>query len=183
MKNETQYNRAKNDGMANNYVKLSQKLLQDDRLSSTELGIMVRILSNCDTFVLNACHIQRTSKLTDTQFKKAWNRLKELGYLKNSRIQGGYSWTVNEESEEEEATVVNNIVEHIKEESANCGANSLSWKANKLDIQRVEALLNKWDGDLEGAINYLTNRINNTPKDKLSMAYILSKLEGYGRIE
>jgi len=89
--NQTTYNRVDHD-RKNPYVMISRALTQDKRLSAISIGLMAIILSNSDEFILNASHLKRVSKLTKTQFYKAWHELQECQYLIQKRVDGKGTW-------------------------------------------------------------------------------------------
>jgi hypothetical protein len=95
MKNKTTFNREPHNS-ENTYTVISNKLVNDDRLTATAKGIMLMILSNSDNYVLNISYIQKISGVGEVHFQTNINKLKELGYLIKSRIQGGYHWIINE---------------------------------------------------------------------------------------
>ena len=88
--NQTIYYRSVHN-KENPYLQISRALIQDDRLSAIAVGLMVIILSNNDSFVLNVGHLKKVSKLTKTQFYKAWDSLQEYQYVVQ-RKSGKNSW-------------------------------------------------------------------------------------------
>jgi predicted transcriptional regulator len=71
------------------------------KLSAEEISIMFHILANSDDWVINRDDILRKSKLGKTRFTKAWNHLKELGYINVTRLPGkngqfNYHYTIYE---------------------------------------------------------------------------------------
>lgn len=50
-------------------------------LRADEIGIMFQILSHSDNWVLNKNDVMKKSKLGKARFERAWNHLKELGYI------------------------------------------------------------------------------------------------------
>lgn len=88
--NQTIYYRSVHN-KENPYLQISRALIQDDRLSAIAVGLMVLILSNNDSFVLNVGHLKKVSKLTKTQFYKAWDSLQEYQYVLQ-RKSGKNSW-------------------------------------------------------------------------------------------
>jgi hypothetical protein len=93
--NTTTYNRAiKNK--ENTYKKFSSSLLNDDRLTDLELGIMIRILKNSDTYIFNKDYCQKNSGFGIDIYEKAIKHLKELGYISIERKQSGFRWIINE---------------------------------------------------------------------------------------
>lgn len=110
MKNTTVYNRAAKDSQ-NTYTKISSFLINDDRLSAAELGILIKILKNNDNYVFNKNYVQKQSKIGRDQFNKCIQHLKELGYLASKKIQSGCAWTVNEISTIKNPLTENQCVE------------------------------------------------------------------------
>ena len=51
------------------------------KLPAVEAGIMLQILSNSDDWVINKKVVRDKSGLGEVSFTKAWNHLKELGYI------------------------------------------------------------------------------------------------------
>lgn len=85
-------NRAPKD-TENLYLKISVKLLMDERLSFSAKGLMCFILNNKDTFPLSITYLKKASKLSRKQFYDAWNSLQEYKYiiLHNN---GKRSWSI-----------------------------------------------------------------------------------------
>ena len=94
-KNQTVYYRAVHD-KENTYTTISNQLIQDSRLTASEKGLMLMILSNSDKYILNRIHLERESKLTSTKFKEAWNNLKKNGYVERIDKKGYRIWCINE---------------------------------------------------------------------------------------
>lgn len=94
-KNQTNFNRAKHD-TKNLYTPVAFVSVSDERLSATELGILVHLLSHADTFIINKNAVLNWSKLGEITFDNAWKNLINYGYIVGKRIQGGYHWTINE---------------------------------------------------------------------------------------
>ena len=97
---KTTYNRAVKDS-THYYTMASMELVRDERLNATELGIMIRLLSNDDSYQINKTVEQKKSRLGRQAFNKAWKHLEELGYIKSKKImkaRGGseYHYTINE---------------------------------------------------------------------------------------
>jgi hypothetical protein len=55
-------------------------------LKADEAGIMLQILSNSDSWVINKEVVMKRSKLGKTRFTKAWNHLKELGHITLNKL-------------------------------------------------------------------------------------------------
>lgn len=75
---------------------LNNKLIDDERLSNAEYRLMSLILRNADTYVLNIDSLMYRLKIGRTKFQQAKTNMKRMGYLKSTKIQGGYHWEVNE---------------------------------------------------------------------------------------
>lgn len=80
------------------YTQISNSILN---LKADEAGIMLQILSNSDSWVINKVVVLKRSKLGRDRFAKAWNHLKELGHitLKKLPIENGkicYEYTIYE---------------------------------------------------------------------------------------
>lgn len=80
-------------------------------LKADEIGIMFHLLSNTDNWILNKTDIMRKSKLGQDRFERAWNHLKELGYVVINRIpmqdgKFGYSYIIFEMPEIQDRVVV-----------------------------------------------------------------------------
>ncbi len=63
------------------YTIISNHIVKDERLTATEKGLMLMILSNDNSYVLNSSYLQKESGLGKVQFNKTMKRLQELGYL------------------------------------------------------------------------------------------------------
>ncbi len=79
------------------FTVVSNHLVNDDRLNVTDKGIMLMILSNSDSYVLNVTYLQKESGIGKVLFNKSMKKLQELGYLLKKPIRnGGYKWIVME---------------------------------------------------------------------------------------
>jgi hypothetical protein len=67
------------------------------KLNGYQLAIMVQILSNKDDWNLVKSEIGKRVGFPREKFRTAWESLKELGYIKVNRIQGGYDYTICED--------------------------------------------------------------------------------------
>jgi len=67
------------------------------KLNGYQLAIMVQILSNKDDWNLVKYEIGKRVGFPREKFRTAWESLKELGYIKVNRIQGGYDYTICED--------------------------------------------------------------------------------------
>lgn len=94
-RNKTKIVRVKHD-KDNPYTCITNTLIQDDRLNATELGIMLELLSNADSYILNSTYFIQQTGITRYKFYKCWNHLIALGYINKIKIQGGYQWIINE---------------------------------------------------------------------------------------
>jgi predicted transcriptional regulator len=95
--NTTKFIRSKRD-IDNPFTHISNSIAN---LKADEAGIMLQILSNADSWVINKDVVLKRSKLGKTRFTKAWNHLKELGHitLKKLPIENGkfcYQYTIYE---------------------------------------------------------------------------------------
>jgi hypothetical protein len=104
MKNQTQFNRAKKD-KENLYNCFSTNL---NDLPIIELGIMIKILSNSDDWIINKLYLQKNSGLGRVQFSRAWNNLVKLGYITEQPIQGGWLYIITENPHSTKMTSVKN---------------------------------------------------------------------------
>ncbi len=76
---------------------ISNHLVKDERLTATEKGLMLMILSNSNSYILNSSYLQKESRLGKTTFNKSMKKLQSLGYLlKKPLNNGGYKWIVIE---------------------------------------------------------------------------------------
>jgi hypothetical protein len=79
------------------YTIISNYLVKDNRLTATEKGLMLMILSNKNIYVLNSSYLQKESGLGKVQFNKSMKKLQQLGYLLKKPVKnGGYKWIVME---------------------------------------------------------------------------------------
>ena len=94
-KNKTKISRVKH--LAENpYTCITNRLIQDEHLNATEKGMMLMLLSNADSYILNSTYFIQQTGLGNTQYYNCWNHLIELGYINKRQIQGGYEWIINE---------------------------------------------------------------------------------------
>ncbi len=81
LQNQTIYNRSLHDSN-NPYLMISSKLINDKRLTNDELLIMIKILSNSDSYIFNSTFLQKEMKLGQIKFYSAIKNLIKYGYLK-----------------------------------------------------------------------------------------------------
>lgn len=94
-KNKTKIVRAEHD-KDNHFTCISNRLIQDTRLNVYELGIMLKILSNSDEYVLHTTYLAKQVGISQGKFNKAIKHLISIGYINKEHIQGGWLWTINE---------------------------------------------------------------------------------------
>ncbi len=95
-KNLTIYIR-ENWGKDNPYTIISNYLIKDERLSATEKGLMLMILSNHREYVFNSTVLFKHSNLGKVEFNKSMKKLQTLGYLfKRPLKNGGFKWIIME---------------------------------------------------------------------------------------
>jgi len=76
---------------------ISNYLIKDERLSATEKGLMLMILSNHREYIFNSTVLHWQSGLGKVEFNKSMKILQKLGYLiKKPLKSGGYKWIVIE---------------------------------------------------------------------------------------
>lgn len=102
--NKTTFKRANHDS-SHPFTVISNALIKDSRLTVTDKGIMVHILSHSDEFVINMTAIQEKSGIGRAAFQKSLKRLQNIGYLKKEKVRtrdgkqfSGWHWTINEYS-------------------------------------------------------------------------------------
>lgn len=81
------------------FTRISNRLICDQKLSDTEVGIMVRILANSDDWIINKEYQQKRSLLTRGTFNTAWRNLVANGYIvqtKNFKPKISYVYTIFE---------------------------------------------------------------------------------------
>lgn len=96
MKNQTIYNRVEH-GTSSPFTIISNKCVNDNKLTFKEVGIMTYLLSQSDCWVVNKWKVLKVSGFGRVSFDKSWKTLEELGYIEMERFQGGVKWTINEE--------------------------------------------------------------------------------------
>jgi len=80
----------------NPYVMVSNKVVRDRRLSLLAKGIMLELLSNSDTWVTVKSELFKRSGVGRVSFGRAWDELKETGYLEIVQKQGGWEYIITE---------------------------------------------------------------------------------------
>ena len=110
--NQTAYYRLDHN-KSNPYLKISRSLVQDKRLTAIAVGLMVKILSNSDNFVLNASYLKQVSQLTKTQFYKAWNDLQKYQYVIQKKVgKGSWHYIVNEDPNHKNISDMTPVISH-----------------------------------------------------------------------
>ena len=85
MNNKTTFLRTpKNRG--NLFVRTSKALIDDERLSVIDIGIMNKILSKPDDWILNKGCLQSASGIGEILFNNSWDNLKECGYITQKKV-------------------------------------------------------------------------------------------------
>lgn len=74
----------------NPFTRISNLLINDNRLSDTEVGLMVRILSNADDWIISKEYQQRKSLLTRGSFNTAWKNVVRYGYIEQTKTYSPY---------------------------------------------------------------------------------------------
>jgi hypothetical protein len=74
-------------------------------LNGYQLAIMVHILSNKDGWNLVKYEIGKRLAFPRNKFDGAWKSLEDLGYIKKTRVQGGWNYTIIEDLDFTPATV------------------------------------------------------------------------------
>lgn len=99
MNKETTYNRSKHD-TKHPYVKIASRLIMDNRLNATAIGLFCIILNNADSYILNKKDIQKKSNLNSNQFRNAWELLMQCNYIEAVN-KGNHKWhyIINEDGE------------------------------------------------------------------------------------
>ena len=103
--NTTTYNRIKKP---TKFFVLSKPILD---LPFIERGIMIEILSNADTFVIDKEVIRKRTGLGRDFFNKHWTNLKELGHIETKRIRREVIYTINESTTTESSTTKSTTTE------------------------------------------------------------------------
>ncbi|MBN2835295.1 MAG: hypothetical protein JXR48_10045, partial [Candidatus Delongbacteria bacterium] len=94
--NTTHYNTAPHDDK-HPFLVISNEIIKDQRLSDEELGLMIRILNNSESYVFNSSYFQaHVSSLGERRYYKSLKHLQELGYIIKKPKQGGIDWIINE---------------------------------------------------------------------------------------
>lgn len=92
------------------------------KLPLIEDGIMHRILSNSDDYIIHKHQIQKNSGVPENKFNTAWKNLIEKGYIIPERTQGGYKYTIVESPQMVRVQPVNNSTDGT---GTTCGGTSL----------------------------------------------------------
>ena len=130
IKNEIVYFRYLHD-RTHAYATTSMTLLNDDRLSYFELGLMVKALSNANDFSFVASYNQEQSGFGQDVFYNASKHLQELGYLmKTPKVGGGWKWIVIESKE---------TIEKLKELNwIAFNSKNKTWRVNSSQIYSIQ---------------------------------------------
>jgi len=79
------------------YSIISNYLIKDEKLTATEKGLMVMILSNHKDFIFNSTVLFKQSGLGKVEFNNSMKTLQNRGYLiKKPLKKGGYKWIIIE---------------------------------------------------------------------------------------
>ena len=94
-KNRTTINRSTKS--STHYKKsFSMDIFRDKKLSFTDIGLLLWLLSNSKDFIINKNNVQIRSGIPEEKFLNSWRILQELGYIEKKPIQGGVDWVINE---------------------------------------------------------------------------------------
>jgi len=96
--NTTKYNRLSDEQkVKHRYTVISNLLINDERLSFTEKGMMIWILSNSDDYIFNSEYVQKyISGIGEDSYYKCMKHLQELGYIQKTKKLKGFDWIINE---------------------------------------------------------------------------------------
>lgn len=110
--NKTTYNRVEHC-KTHPYTKISNYLIDDERLNVIEKGIMLELLKNSDTYIFNNDYFQKyVSGIGEDRYNKAKANLIKYGYIEQIRIYGGWNYVINE--------VPKGSINHTKMENTKC---------------------------------------------------------------
>jgi len=99
-KNQTEKQRAMHNE-TNPYTLISNRLIDDEKLTATELLIMIKLMRDSDNFIFNANSFRDKHNVGKFLFDKSMKNLIEYGYIKKERIRGGVKWTIKEVADEQ----------------------------------------------------------------------------------
>lgn len=68
-----------------NFTCISNSILQSETLSPDEIGVLVRLLSLPENFVINKTSIWKTMNIGREHFHKVWNKLADAGYIQTTK--------------------------------------------------------------------------------------------------
>ena len=94
-KNETEVNRTTRT-KSHHKKSIAMDTITDKRLNLIELGLLVRLLTNSKSYIINKSKVQTDSGVPENKFLKSWKKLQDLGYIEKHLIQGGVRWVINE---------------------------------------------------------------------------------------
>jgi hypothetical protein len=93
--NKTEYNRAVKDS-GHTYTMVTNMLIRDPNLNIIEKGIMLELLSNDESYIINKTFLQKKSGIGEDTFNENWKHLQKLGYINSKRFLRGVEWIINE---------------------------------------------------------------------------------------
>ena len=75
----------RNNNKSGNFTCINNSILQSLTLSPDEIGVLVRLLSLPDNFVINKTSIWKTMNIGREHFNKVWNKLSGIGYIQTTK--------------------------------------------------------------------------------------------------
>jgi hypothetical protein len=80
-----------------NFTCISNSILQSETLTPDEIGVLVRLVSLPENFVINKTSIWKTMNIGRDHFNKVWQKLVEYGYIQTTKTLNkktkGYEYT------------------------------------------------------------------------------------------
>jgi len=102
-----------------NFTCLSNFILQSETLTPDEIGVLVRLLSLPENFVINKTSIWKKMNIGRDHFNKVWQKLVEYGYIQTTK-------TLNKKTKGYEYT---HTVHEVPVNQSSVNGSSVHWKS------------------------------------------------------
>ena len=171
MVNETIYEKG-----CNGFTRVSNEITLNDKLTIIEIGLMTKLLSNQDTYVINKTVEQKKSGISTNSFNNAWKTLETEGYISSNKLQtkGGYKYIYTIRN-----TPISKSIKSLEHKPLENSTNTPPSDSHTLGIQNLAPMsgLLTHGESMPGGASVNIDKINKEKKNKNIKNTEVTKLE------